>query len=261
MLTTIHLVTVANNEPFISTQSKLHNTIELHTKYNVKHHMFSFDYIKNHKYFDLIKLLPNLNKRGRRDGYYNIYKVICYNDVMDIAEENDIIYYVDSSQYYQYGFLYNIDKLMNYCYNDANLIVGSYADNSKNSTDNACDQESIWNLLAPSVNYDKVINKRHILTSWFLCKKNNFTYNFFKEVFNGSININTPDLTPAITYHHTVEQAIINIIAHKYPDKCTVFYVNSLQHCDNKDRNLVLQFINSVSENNINDLFHLLSTN
>lgn len=48
---------------------------------------------------------------------------------------------------------------------------------------------------------------------------------------------------PLVTYHHTGDQSIFNILVHKYNLK--VFYSKDITHVENKDRNNVLKTINN----------------
>ena len=57
--------------------------------------------------------------------------------VYDIANENDIIYYVDSSRYFLTGFTENIDNLIN-CVNEIGFIAGSCGTDVNNKFKNVC---------------------------------------------------------------------------------------------------------------------------
>ena len=52
-------------------------------------------------------------------------------------------------------------------------------------------------------------------------------------------------INPLVTYHHTVDQSIFNILVYKYNFK--VFYNELIGHNENKDRNIVLKTINNTS--------------
>ena len=49
-------------------------------------------------------------------------------------------------------------------------------------------------------------------------------------------------INPLVTYTHTADQSIFNILVYKYNFK--VFYNRDTRHCENKDRNVVLKIIN-----------------
>lgn len=52
---------------------------------------------------------------------------------------------------------------------------------------------------------------------------------------------------PLVTYSHTADQSIFNILVHKY--NLLVFYNNNISHEDNKDKNRVLNIINTTEFN------------
>ena len=107
----IHLVVYSNNEPFDTTKKLTIESIYKYTQKQVIVHDYNLEKIKQKEWFNLIKDLPSINKPGRRDGYYCAYKAFCPYEVYNLMEENDILYYVDSSQYFRTGFTENIDKL------------------------------------------------------------------------------------------------------------------------------------------------------
>jgi hypothetical protein len=52
-------------------------------------------------------------------------------------------------------------------------------------------------------------------------------------------------INPLVSYHHTADQSIFNILVYKY--KFKVFYNENIRHNQNKDRNVVLKIINNNS--------------
>lgn len=171
--------------------------------------------------------------------------------------ENDIIYYVDSSQHYISGFTENIDKLLEYCFtNNEPMIAGSHGYDSLNWDDgpfNNYDWHYIWN----DVNYQNIITTPHICASWFVMRKLIFTTKFIDEWIYYAINKDTPDNTPMITHHCTGDQFIFNILSYKYNLKS--FRHSDIAHNANKDRNVALKYINSCSnQEEINKLFRNL---
>ena len=107
----VHLVLFSNNEPFDTTKRLTIESVHKYTNKDVIIHDYNLEKIKQSDWFHLIKDLPSINKPGRRDGYYCAYKAFCPYEVYSSMKENDILYYVDSSQYYRTGFTENIDKL------------------------------------------------------------------------------------------------------------------------------------------------------
>jgi hypothetical protein len=59
-LQNIHLVTVAINEPFLTTQKLLHNTITNNTKYNVIHHKYTLEDISKRIWFKFLEEISNI---------------------------------------------------------------------------------------------------------------------------------------------------------------------------------------------------------
>ena len=70
----INLVLYANGKPFNSTKKKLIETINKFTNRNVIIHEYNLKKIRESSWYDKIKELPKIKKRGRRDGYYNCWK-------------------------------------------------------------------------------------------------------------------------------------------------------------------------------------------
>ena len=80
------------------------------------------DDIRKRDWFQQIADLPKINNPGRRDGYYNAYKVFCTNEVYASMKEDDILYYVDCSQYFREGFTERFDMLCDIV-NEKNLLL------------------------------------------------------------------------------------------------------------------------------------------
>ena len=94
-------------------------------------------------------------------------------------KDDDILYYVDSSQYFKTGFTENIDKLCNFI-NDKLCIAGSIGDDVNNNTVGCCDVLMVWNKIITDKDNIEYLNKPHVLNSWFLfknCESNNIINN------------------------------------------------------------------------------------
>jgi hypothetical protein len=242
MMGKVHLVTYSNNRPFRDTQQKLNETIDNFTSCEVVKHSYTMDIISKLDWFQNVNELLKYNIFFSRDGYFNAWKPFIIKDVIDRAEDGDIIYYVDSSKYYISGFEFNLDKLFEIT-NDLEFISGSFANDVRNNSFNCCNIIEVWKNIIPNVN-DNVLNYPHILNSWFVLKKNDFTTNFIDEWIKYSFE--TIDNEPLIIKHHTVDQSIFNILCHKHNTYC--FFEKTLLHNYNKDRNTVLSFINNDNE-------------
>ena len=92
---------------------------------------------------------------------------------------------------------------------------------------------------------------RHVLNSWFILKKNSKNTTFMDEWVKWVVYKDNDLPLPLITYNHTADQSIFNILIRKY--NMHVFYCKNLRHDDNKDKNLSLNLINN--SNNADDFF------
>ena len=244
----IHLILYSNNEPYETTKRLTVESINSCTR--TKHvivHEYNLEKIKQLEWFQHIKDLPSIDRPGRRDGYYNSWKPFIIKDIYDkVMKDGDILYYVDSSGYFifQRGFTEIIDRLCDIV-NDKLCIAGSVADNSYNNTDECCNNIKIWNKIMPDKDNTEHLNKRHVLNSWFLfkkCESNNAFINdwaYFTTYKDNDLEY------PLVTYHHTVDQSIFNILVIKY--RLPVFYSKDIDHCTNKNKNVVLSIINNIT--------------
>ena len=147
----IHLVLYSNNEPFDTTKKYTIESIHKYTQKQVIIHDYNLEKIKQNEWFNLIKDLPSIYNNGRRDGYYNAWKSFIVKDVYNKMNYDDILYYVDCSQYYRTGFSENIDKLCDIV-NDQLCIAGSVGDDIKNIDYKCCNNIIIWNKIIPYKN-------------------------------------------------------------------------------------------------------------
>ena len=249
----IHLVLYSHNEPFDTTKMITIESVHNFTTKNLIIHDYNLEKIKQREWFDLIKDLPSIDMYGKRDGYYNAYKAFCSYEVYNSANDNDIIYYVDSSQHFRTGFTENIDKLIDIV-NEKEFIAGSVGDNVKNNSFGCCDNIDVWNKIIPNNDNQKYISDRHVLASWFILKKTKNNTIFMDEWVKWCVYKDNELPLPLITYHHTVDQSIFNILVRKYNK--LVFYDKSLEHDDNKNKNAVLKFINNTE--NTDECFIIL---
>lgn len=242
----INLVLYSDREPFNSTKKKLIDTINKFTKRKVIIHDYDLNKIMKSSWFSKIKELPEIkcNDFRRRHGYYNSWKSFIVNEVYQNMNNRDILYYVDSSRHFKTGFTENVDKLCNIVL-EKGIIAGSVGRDIKNNDRKCCDNINVWNKIIPNNDNSVYLNKLHVLNSWFILVKNNTNTNFLNDWNYWCIYKDDEFKNPLLTYHHTVDQSIFNILVHKYNLK--VFYNKHIKCEVNKDRNNVLKTINNNS--------------
>jgi len=238
----VHLILYSNNDPFDITKKLIIDSINEYSKNNIIIHDYNLEKIMNLEWFYLIKDLPSIDKLGRRDGYYNSWKPLIVRDVFNKMFKGDILYYVDCSQYFIEGFNNNIDKLCEISLKKG-IIAGSIGRDCMNSTWNVCNNLSIWNKIIHNNDNRQNVNKPHVLNSWFLLSKNNLNSLFINEWIYYCFYTDNEFKDYLITYNHTVDQSIFNILVVKY--KLPVFYSKNIGHNQNKNKNLVLNVINN----------------
>jgi len=252
---TIHLVLYSQGEPFDTTKRKTIETVNKYTNKRVIIHDYNLDKIKERDWFKYIKDLPSIDKLGKRDGYYNSWKGFITKDVYDEMNDNDILYYVDSSQHYRVGFNENIDKLCDIV-NKKGFIAGSVGDNVRNNTLGLCDNIKVWDKIIPNNDNKKYLDDRHVLNAWYILKKMENNRPFIEEWVKWSVYKDDEFTDPLITYHSTVDQSIFNILVRKY--NLPVFYSKNIKHDENKNKNTVLNIINNTKTPD--DFFIYLNT-
>jgi len=240
----IHLVLYSNNEPFNTTKRLTIESIYKYTQKQVIIHDFDLEKIKQKEWFHHIKDLPQIHKHGRRDGYYNSWKAFITKEVYDFMKDGDILYYVDSSQYFRTGFTENIDTLCDIV-NEKLCIAGSIGDDVRNNSYECCNNIMIWNKIIPDKDNTEHLTKPHVLNSWFLFKKCESNHTFINDWVYFSYYTDRELNEPLVTYHHTVDQSIFNILVVKH--KMPVFYHKNIGHDQNKNKNIVLNIINNAS--------------
>ena len=246
MSKTINLVLYSNGEPFDSTKEKLIQTINKFSSRNVIVHDYDLNRIKKSYWYDQIKELPDLEpSAGVRDGYYCAYKPFCVHEIYENMNYGDILYYVDASRYYNTGFEESVDKLCDIVLKEG-MIAGSVGKDITNNNHHPCEccnNLDIWNKILPDNDNTKLLDNMHVLASWFILTKNNNNSKFVKDYIYWCMYKDDKFTRPLITYHHTVDQSIFNILVYKYNFK--VFYHENILHTANKDRNVVLKIINN----------------
>jgi hypothetical protein len=249
----VHLVLYSNGEPFNTVKRMLIESIEKNTKHEVIIHDYTLEKIKQTVWFKYIKELPSIPKHtsnpihGGRDGYYNCWKSFITKDVYDQLKDDDILYYVDSCRHYRSGFTENIDKLCDIVKQKGG-ILGSVGDDFTNLTDGCCDNIKLWDKIMPDKDNNKHLNMKTVLNSWFILKKTVINSEFISEWVNWSVYKDNDLPYPLVTYHHTADQSIFNILVHKY--NLQVFYSINVGHDKNKDRNVALNIINNACDTN-----------
>ena len=235
----IHLVLYSNNEPYKTTKLKTIQSIK-HLE-NVKIHSFSLENIQNKEWFkQYIKPLRNYKGNGSRDGYWNCWKSFIVRDVLQQASYGDVVYYVDSSKYHIEGFKYDINPICELV-KKYGFIAGSCGDDIMNGTSHCCHNLSVWNTIHPFLSVESMLKKKHILNSWFLMVKSDTSTSFVNEwCYWSTYMLNN---RPLVTYHHTADQSIFNILCYKHHSY--VFYDKNIRHNENKDKHLVLKTLNT----------------
>ena len=118
-------------------------------------------------------------------------------------------------------------------------------DKIKNLPDLVLNNLDIWNKIFPNNNNSKLLSKMHVLNSWYMLTKNTNNEKFLKDWMYWSTYQDSIFNRQLITYHHTADQSIFNILVYKY--NFDVFFHEGISHNANKDRNLVLKITNNNS--------------
>ena len=85
-----------------------------------------------------------------------------------------------------------------------------------------------------------------IVDEWFLFKKCDLNNSFINDWVYFSCYTDNEINYPLLTYHHTGDQSIFNILVVKY--KKPVFYHKNIKHDENKNKNVVLNIINNATD-------------
>ena len=240
----VHLVLYSHGEPYDTTKRLTIESVHKFTNKKLIIHDYTLEKIKEKKWFELVKDLPLIDKPGRRDGYYCAYKAFCPYEVYSLMDDDDILYYVDSSRYFRTGFTENIDKLCDIV-KEKGFIAGSVGDDVRNNSYGCCDNVDVWNKIIPNNDNAKYLGDRHVLASWFILKKTERNSVFMDEWVKWCVYKDRDLPDPLITYHHPGDQSIFNILVRKY--SLPVFYSKHIGHDQNKNKNAVLNTINNAT--------------
>jgi len=256
----IHYITFATGTsrvtglPYSDTQKMLVNSIQSKTKRDVIIHTHSLESMKEQSWFYKIEHFPKIDIGGddwARDGYFCAYKVLFANDLLDKIDENDLIYYTDSSAYYREPFTENLDRFFDYVdYNGH--VCGSHGNDFSHNSFECLDKFDVWKIVwTDSEKYfPDILLHKHMLASWYCFKNTEINRKFIREwsYLITDVNING---RPIVSLHHTVDQSIFNILVYKYGFR--TFFNNTI-HDHNKNHNNVHKFVNELDINNISDL-------
>lgn len=201
----IHLITFANKEPFIESQKILDSTykkggITTHTIWNQEKIYLTDFYEKNQSLFNKYKTIGF--------GLFIWKPYIIYQKIISI-ENNEFIYYQDSSQYDFSGLENNINPICEFMdKNKIELLPGFKIDK--------INRDLIKHECLKYLNYhtnEEFLNKNHYQTSPMLLKKTPKTINFIKEWLE---LCQIPQCIIKNTSFHQCDQAILNILLDKY---------------------------------------------
>jgi hypothetical protein len=207
-------------------------------------HDYSLEKIKTRPWFKQIEGLANINKLNVRDKYYWSYKIFCVNEVYEQLGNNDVLYYLDCSQYYKDGFTESIDRLCSIAL-EKGIIAGSIGYTMKHYEHSLCQNINVWKKVYPECD-NTILEKPHILASWFLLSKNTTNTLFMKEWIEWAMYTDDEFKEPLITEHKTGDQSIFNMLVYKY--NLHVFYDKRRGHLINKDKNGVLEIVNGTKD-------------
>lgn len=246
---TVHLILYANGEPFTSTKQKTIESLRggiIENRHKIVIHDYDLDRIQRCAWFKKIEHFPQYNKPGRRDGYFNSWKAFIVQEVYDRMAETDILYYVDSSQYFCEGFTESIEKLCEIA-TQLGHVAGSVGDEVCNNSFECCDKLSVWDgIFRNGTDCAPFLPMMHVLNSWFLFTKNDTNKHFIDEWAYYTTYSDDSYPEPFATSHHTGDQCVFNILVYKYGMR--VFYEPCILHNANKNKNLVLQHIETCSK-------------
>jgi hypothetical protein len=254
----IHYITFSNGEnrfnqiPYSTAQNILVNSIQSNTHREIVYHTHTLDTLRSKDWFfrlEKLKEFPiNLPYYAQRDGYFNAWKPMLVKEVYDLMDNDDILYYTDSSTYYMHPFEYNLDKFFDYVQTMGH-VCGAAGNDFKNGDGGYCDKKDVWDYIWDTADYDNLMLKPHILNSWFAFKKNSINKKF---IYDWDFYIDDVlNKTPLCSYHHTIDQSIFNILVYKY--NMNVFF-NNTKHNDNKNHNIIHKELIFEPNSSVDDL-------
>lgn len=228
----IHLLTYAQGNAlndgyeYAKTQKLLTDSIQNFTKREVIFHTHNLDTIRVKDWFKHIKDFPSIPDPHlwSRGGYWCSWKAFLTLEVFNQMSVGDVLYYIDSSRWQREGILDNIDKLIDYVV-EKESIFGSIGNDNNQLTGDACSNTKLWELIWPESKtiLPTLLNTQHILTTWYILRKDSITQKILNEWVNLFIG-NNIDGVPIFTLHQTPEQSLWNILV--YREKGKVFSIN-----------------------------------
>lgn len=246
----IHFITYAEGvhrnygTSFQAVQKLLNESIVQNTSYEVVLHSHNLDSIKKQPWFYKIKDYPNLfnGEWWKRDGYCFAYKVFLTKQILNIADDGDIVYYADSSAYFRTPFKYNLDRFFRYVEHNGH-VCGAISTECQHNSFLCCDNTIVWNEVYENVklDFDYILNKNHIAASWFAFKKNDENIKFVDEWAHWFTYEHNN--TPLVRFHHTLDQSLFNMLVYKYGFK--TFFPKDKLHEEVKNHNLVHEILNN----------------
>jgi hypothetical protein len=112
------VVVFANGTAFEETAGRIARSLDRIEDLRIDLDLWKLGDIKTRSWFGKIEHFPNQPARpGRRDGYHCAYKPWIILDSMRQSSSQDVVYYVDASQYYRVGFYENIQPLVSEFWN------------------------------------------------------------------------------------------------------------------------------------------------
>lgn len=250
----LHLVMYSQGEPFNTSKRKMFETIRNCTSREVVCHSYDLQRIKGCAWFKHMEVVSKIPEIRKRDGLHCAYKPFIVNDVYQEMGDEDTLFYADCSKYHntpRIGFREPLDVLLDFV-DEHGHVAGAVASNIWNGlsepdgTNGICNIIEVWNAIIKEGDNREYFDLYHVCASWFLFKKNDVISAFMKDWIHYCM-LTTDELqNPLITYHHTVDQSIFNILVVKY--NLIVFFDEDLNHREVKNRNRVMKSINAAQE-------------
>jgi serine acetyltransferase len=241
----VHLVMYSDGEPFDSSKKKMMETISRCTSREVVCHPYDRSSITSCEWYHHVERVSKVPDLRKRDGLHCVYKPFITNDVFQKMGEDDILYYADCSQYFnthKIGFCEPMDMLFDIA-DKFGHVAGSVSVRHSNKHSDCCTNLGIWDIVHPKGDNQKNLHLPHVCASWFLLKRNELTKTFMKEWLYYCMFTNNVFPNPLITYHHTVDQSIFNILVVKHD--MYIFEDCDLSHRMTKNRNRVMKSLNA----------------
>jgi len=170
------------------------------------------------------------------------------SDSYNIMDEDDVVYWVDSSQHFRNGFEHNIDRLVEST-KKYGMVAGSYGNDVLNNSrgEHAClHKRHVWDAAGYGHLFETHLTEPHLLISWFLLAKNEKSRLFLREWLR-LFNTKTSEGEPIVVQQHTAEQALFNLATYKFSN-IYAFHHPDIMHDQNKDRNVVNSILNSSED-------------